>query len=286
MLENATNLSNTTNVTSTLNGFINAMLHYKEFWPVIVPIILFILKVGYDIMYKNYPQRKKEHIDELSNNVLKRWETVKCELSPTFGLDKKFVLLKNYSPLTKYRDFDFAVAHIKSYPCWLVWERILESVRSLNTSASAIIYDLNREIDKRIKSEFAASSITISPIGVILDQIVQILIADSDRKRRCDGHITVEKPEKWVQVKETGSILAEGGGVGDLDAFKRVICGWLLNGYCKKLMNPLLKQFEDIKIDVEKFRKELRDISLIAEQRQKLKGTCKGCPRFLWFFSP
>jgi len=246
--------------------------------------------MGYDIMYKNYPERKKEHIDRLNKNILKRWETVKCELSPVFGLENSFISIAKYQNISKHQDFNFAVEHIKKYPCWKVWKRIMESVNSLNSSASEILNeirnDLNEAIDNGLNSELSTSDIKIYPLPKILDQVVQILIADSDKKRRCDEHISVEVQDKWVQVKDTGSILAEGGSMQDLEAFKQIICGLLLKGYLQKKMRKLLVQFKDLKKDENIFTDQLRVISSIAENRQRVKGMCAACPRFLWFFSP
>lgn len=72
------------------------------------------------------------------------------------------------------RDYNFAVEHIKKYPCWEVWERIMESIDTINTSTSKMLDELNEVIDNRIKKELSTPDIT-HPLPQILNELVKIL---------------------------------------------------------------------------------------------------------------
>nr|AAU43708.1 hypothetical protein GZ26D8_39 [uncultured archaeon GZfos26D8]QNO53190.1 hypothetical protein NDOAJMFA_00040 [Methanosarcinales archaeon ANME-1 ERB6] len=93
----------------------------------------------------------------------------------------------------------------------------------------------------------------------------------------------IEAQEKWVQIIDTGSVLAEKGSMQDLETFKQIICGFLRDEYFRDKIRHFLLQFEDIKKDIRTFTDQL---TLITEHIYKLKGKCKKCPHILWVFSP
>lgn len=184
------------------------------------------------------------------------------------------------------RDYNFAVEHIKKYPCWEVWERIKESIDTINTSTSKMLDELNEVIDNRIKKELSTPDIT-HPLPQILNELVKILIKDSDKNRGCGEYISIDTQGKWVVV-QTDRVypLTEHGNIQDLEAFERIICETIRDEHYRNNVSHLLREYEKIKGDVKTFTDQLSDISYIAEHRHKLKGKCKACPRILWVFSP
>lgn len=247
---------------------------------------LVLLKIGYDMRYKNYPERKKEHIDRLIKNILNKWKHVTCELPPNFAINRKFILLSAYKSIRKHRDFDYAVEHIKKYPCWVVWERIMKSFNNLNSSASNILDELNEAISNRLNTESFTSAINIYPSHIILDAVVKILIANLDKDCGCENYIYIDAKNGWVQT-DIGAILAERGDIHDLEAFKQIICGVITSGSYQKKIRDLYLQFDtNIKEDLRTFRAQLSHISSVAEHTHRLKGMCTACPRVLWVFSP
>ncbi len=284
MIENATNLTNATNLIDlpkvALDYFSN---HLKALVAGVVGLVSFIiLKRWIPMKLEYYFKVKQEHFDSIKN-ILDRWKTVKCELSPVFGLDYNFILLEKYSNIHKYQDFNYAVEHIKKYPCWGVWGRVMDSFNNLNNSASKILNELNEAISNRLNEESFTSGIHIINPLLTLDQVVKILIDDSGKNRGCDEYIHIEAQEKWVQIIDTGSVLAEKGSMQDLETFKQIICGFLRDEYFRDKIRHFLLQFEDIKKDIRTFTDQL---TLITEHIYKLKGKCKKCPHILWVFSP
>nr|AAU43710.1 hypothetical protein GZ26D8_41 [uncultured archaeon GZfos26D8] len=157
----------------------------------VVGLVSFIiLKRWIPMKLEYYFKVKQEHFDSIKN-ILDRWKTVKCELSPVFGLDYNFILLEKYSNIHKYQDFNSAVGHIKKYPCWGVWERVMDSFNNLNNSASKILNELNEAISNRLNEESFTSGIHIINPLLTLDQVVKILIDDSGKNRGCDEYIHI-----------------------------------------------------------------------------------------------
>ncbi|MCK4528250.1 hypothetical protein KAW18_12835 [candidate division WOR-3 bacterium] len=232
-----------------------------------------------------YFKIKQEHFDSIKN-ILDRWKTVKCELSPVFGLDYNFILLEKYSNIRKYQDFNYAVEHLTKYHCWDVWGRVMDSFNNLNNSASKTLNVLYETISNRLNEESFTSGIHIDiDLSLTLDQLVKILIeiANSGENQGCDEYIHIEAQEKWAQVKDTGSILAEKGSMQDLETFKRIICGFITNVHTQREIKDLYMQFENIKKDIRTFTDQLTPIT---DHIYKLKGKCKKCPHILWVFSP
>lgn len=280
MIENATNLTNTT----VLIDVPKVILHFfPSHWEKL-GLGGFILLLG--IWYKRYLQMKKEHIDRLTTNILNRWKYVGCELVKEFAVDRKFILLNGYQRISKHKDFVFAVEHIKKYPCWKVWKRVVQSIDNLNASASKILHGLNEAIDNRINTELSTSDIT-HPLPQILNEVVKILIDNSSENRECDEYINIDAQAKWVEVQtDRVRILAERGDMQDLETFKRIICEFIRDEHYRNKVIYLLLQFENIRKDVKNFTDQLSHISNIAEHRHELKGKCDACPRILWVFSP
>ena len=240
----------------------------------------------WDIMHKNYSDRKREHIGKLTKNILNKWRYVCCELIGEFTIDRGFILLKGYQSISQHRDFEYAVKHIKKYPCWKVWKGVMGSFNNLNSSASKILGELNEVIGNRIKKELSTPDIT-HPLPQILNEVVKILIEDSDKNRGCDEYISIDTHGMWVEV-QTDRVhpLTDHGNKQDLETFERIICETIRDEHYRNNVSHLLREYEKIKGDVKTFTDQLIDISSIAEHRHKLKGKCKACPRILWVLSP
>lgn len=279
MIENTTNLTNTTNWVNT-TVLIDLLVAF------LAGVFLIILKWWFDMKYKNYPKRKKEHIDRLTKNILNKWKNVTCEPPRNFAINRNFLSLNGYNNIRKHSDFDYAVEHIKKYPCWIVWERIMGSFNNLNSYGSNILNELNKEISYRLNGGSFTSDIIISQSHIILDAVVKIVIDNSDKNLGCDAYVHIETKEKWVQT-DVGTILAEGGDIQDLDAFKQIICGLITSEHYQKKIRVLCLQYKSLKKgDMKTFTDQLSGIASLAEHTSSLKGMCKACPRVLWVFTP
>lgn len=278
------NITNSTNVTSFFQELTveELLTILGSITLVLIPILL---KLWYDMKHKNYFDLKREHIGKLTTNILNRWRYVSCELMGEFAIDRKFILLNRYQRISQHKEFKYAVEHIKKYPCWEVWKGVMESVNNLNSSASKILDELNETISNRLNAESFTSDINIHPLSTILDEVVKILIEDSDKNHGCDEYIHIAAQEKWVQTY-IGSILAEDGDMQGLETFKRIICEFIRDEHYRNKVIRLLLQFENIRKDVRTFTEQMSHITSVAEHTRELKGKCKACPRILWVFSP
>ena len=279
------NMTNSTNVISFFQGL--TVGEHLIILSIILPVFLFFVKVWWDMKHKNYFDLKREHIGKLTKNILNRWRYVSCKLIGEFAVDRKFILLNGYQSISQHRDFEYAVKHIKKYPCWKVWEGVMGSFNNLNSSASKILNELNQAISDKIKTDLSISDIIIHQLPQILNEVVKILIEDSDKNRECDEYISIDTQAKWVEVQtDRVRILLERRDMQDLKAFKRIICGFITSEHYQKKIRDLLRQFENIKNDVKNFTDQLSYIATIAEHKHTLKGMCKACPRILGVFSP
>lgn len=233
------------------------------------------------VRYRNYLKMKRKHIGQLVN-ILNRWEGVTCEMPRIYTLNNEFISLGEFKSIQRYRDYVFARDHLKSYPCYEVWEHTMKLISSLNKTAKELCIELNKTIVYRLNRKVFSSDIYIPPVHNILDFVVKALIADLDKNQGGNGYLHVDVQEKWV-VGEVGGIfiLAEGGSIEDLEACRSIIGDIISSKYYQGKIRGLHFQFENtVKINIKEFKKQLREIATIAKHTKELKGKCKGCPRF------
>jgi hypothetical protein len=108
MIENATNLTNTTSLTSASDGFIGAMLHSREFW-IALTVACFVLVVTamYEWLFAWRPRNYKS-LERLFDDV---------EITNDEDMCK-------YPQNPRFLNYHQAIKHLKIHRAWKLWEKI------------------------------------------------------------------------------------------------------------------------------------------------------------------
>ena len=242
-----------------------------------------VISVIAGVRYRNYVKMKERHIGMLKKNILDKWKNITCEMPRTYALNSDFISLLGFKSIQNHRDFNYAIEHMKSYTCFEVWERTMKLISSINKSANEVLIEIDKTINYRLNRRVFTSGIYISPSQVVLNSVVQALMADVKKGQGCNGSIRIEEREKWVQT-DLGVILAEGGSTQDLVVFKGIICDIISSKYYKEKIRMLHFQFKTVKREIGYFKTQLSQISTLVEHTKELKGKCKACPHILWAF--